>query len=432
MAQLLTAGVIGKSLKENEKRIPIHSEHIKSIPPVFRKQITVEDGYGTRFVMDDKTLAIQSSGQVASRYRKKAMKANALIYCEHEFGKLDGKVANGLARHSAKYQILGIIDSTKAGLDAGDLLDGVKNGIPIFGSSEDAIGKLGFVPEYFIYGIAAISAFLNHNDRGIIFAAMKRGMNIINGLPEFFTEDEEFIQKANEYGVQIYDMRKAPMRKDLHNFSGRIHEVTTPIITVLGTDCAVGKRTTAVKLIEALQQAGLNAVFIATGQTGLLQGAKYGVAVDVLSSGFASGEVENAILNANEKERPDIIVVEGQGALSHPAYTSSHAIVRGSVPDAVILQHPPVRKNHCDYPDLPMPTLESEIELIEVFSKSKVIAITINHEDMTDVHVKDTIDEYESRYELPATDVLKFGCDKLVEKLFTVFPELQKGKSIKC
>jgi len=356
----------------------------------------------------------------------------ALVYCEGEFGKIDGKVANGLARYSEKYQILGIIDSTKAGFDAGDFLDGRKNGIPIFRSSEDAIETLGFVPEYFIYGIAAITAFLNHYDRGIIFAAMKLGMNIINGLPEFFTEDEEFVQKAHDYDVQIYDMRKAPMRKHLHNFSGRIHKVTIPVITVLGTDCAVGKRTTAVELVKALKQAGLNAAFVATGQTGLLQGAKYGAVVDVLSSGFASGEVENAILNAYKGERLDIIVVEGQGALSHPAYTSSHAIVRGAVPDAVILQHPPRRKNHCDYPTLPMPTPESEIELIEVFSKTKVIAITINHEDMTDDEVKNTIVEYESKYELPTTDVLKFGCDKLVETLFKVFLELQKGKSIIC
>jgi uncharacterized NAD-dependent epimerase/dehydratase family protein len=360
------------------------------------------------------------------------MKAKALIYCENEFGKIDGKVANGLARHSEKYEILGIIDSTKAGLDAGECLDGVRNGIPIFRSSKDAIDNLGFVPEYFIYGIAALTAFLNQKDRGIIIAAMRMGMNIINGLPEFFTEDDEFIQKAREYGVQIHDMRKAPMRKYLHNFSGRIFKVTTPVITVLGTDCAVGKRTTAVKLVDALKQEGLKPAFIATGQTGLLQGAKYGVVVDVLSSGFASGEVENAILDADENEHPDIIVVEGQGALSHPAYTSSHAIVRGSVPDAVILQHPPGRVNHCDYPDVPMPTLESEIELIEVFSKTKVIAITVNHEDMTDVQVIDTINEYEARYELPTTDVLKFGCEKLVETVFRVFPGLRKEKAILC
>jgi len=327
--------------------------------------------------------------------------ARALVYCENEFGKIDGKVANGLARHSEKYDILGVIDSTKAGLDTGEYLDGIKKGIPVFSSINDAIEKLGFVPEYFIYGIAAQAAYLDHEQREVILGAMKIGMNFVNGLPEFFTEDEEFIRKSIEYRVHIYDLRKAPPRKHLHNFSGRIHEVSTPVIAVMGTDCAVGKRTT-------------------------------GIAVDVLTSGFAAGEIENAIINAYEKEHPDIIVVEGQGALSHPAYTASSAIIRGANPNAIILQHSPRRTKHCDYPDIPMPTLESEIELIEVFSKSRVIAITINHEDMADAEVKNTIVEYESKYELPTTDVLKFGCDKLINTLFTVFPELKKGAYIIC
>ena len=95
------------------------------------------------------------------------------------------------------------------------------------------------------------------------------------------------MQKASEYNVQIYDIRKPSQRMDLHNFSGRIFELKTPVVIVFGTDCAVGKRTTTLNLVEALKQEGVNAVFVATGQTGLLQGAKYGVAVDVLSSGFA-------------------------------------------------------------------------------------------------------------------------------------------------
>jgi len=359
------------------------------------------------------------------------MIARALVYCENQFGKIDGKVANGLARHSEKYEIMGVIDSAKAGLDTGEHLDGIPNGIPIFANIQDAVDSLGFVPEYFIYGIAAQNAFLDQHQRSVILGAMKLGMNFVNGLPEFFTEDEEFIRKAIEYRVLMYDMRKAPQRKHLHNFSGRIREVTTPVIAVLGTDCAVGKRTTAVRLVEALKEVGLNPAFIATGQTGLLQGAKYGIAVDVLTSGFSSGEVENAILNAHEKEQPDIIIVEGQGAMSHPAYTSSTAIVRGSQPDAIILQHPPRRKDHCDYSGIPMPTLESEIKMIEIFSGSKVMAITINHEFMTDAEVEDTIVDYESRYQLPTTDVLKFGCDKIIDSLYTIFPEMGKGVSIK-
>jgi uncharacterized NAD-dependent epimerase/dehydratase family protein len=254
-------------------------------------------------------------------------------------------------------------------------------------------------------------------------------MNIVNGLSQFLTEDEEFMQKAQEYGIRIYDYRKPPPRKDLHNFTGQILKVKTPIFTVLGSDCAVGKRTTTRKIVEALKQEGLNAIFIATGQTGLIQGAKYGIAMDVLESGFNSGALEEAIVVADETEHPDVIAVEGQGALSHPAFTSTAAIIRGATPKAIILQHPPKRKNRCDYPDIPMPTLESEIELIEVFSRAKVIALTINHEDMTDAELKNTIVEYESKYELPTTDVLKFGCDKLISALFTVFPELKKGAS---
>ncbi len=360
------------------------------------------------------------------------MKTNAIVYSENEFGKIDGKVANGLARHSAKYKILGIIDSKKAGLDAGEYLDGIKNGIPVFKSMEEALQKLNLIPDYFIYGIAPLASYLDEEQRQIIFTAMKMGMNIVNGLPEFFTEDEEFVKKAKQFGVSIHDIRKAPLRKYLHNFTGRINNVKCPVVTVAGTDCAVGKRTTTVKLVEALRKTGLKAAFIATGQTGILQGAKYGVAVDVLSSGFATGEVENAVVNAYETEHPDIIVVEGQGALSHPAFTSSSAIMRGAMPNAIILQHPPKRINHCDYPNIPMPTLESEIELIEVFSKSKVVAITLNHEDMDDDDVKGTVIEYEYKYDLPTTDVLKFGCDKIIAKLFETFPELLKAKKLIC
>ena len=354
------------------------------------------------------------------------MREKALVFSENEFGKIDGKVANGLVRYSGRYEIVGVIDSTKAGLDAGEHLDGIKKGIPIFRNIDDAIENLNYIPEYFIYGIAPLASFLDREQRKLIVAAMRKGMNIINPLPEFFTEDDEFMQKASEYGVRIYDFRKSPQRKDLHIFSGQIFNVKTPVVVVTGTDCAVGKRTTARILVEELNKKCVNAVFVTTGQTGLLQGAKYGMALDVLSSGFATGEVEKGVVDASEIEHPDIIIVEGQGALSHPAFTSSSAIIRGAMPNALIIQHPPKRKNRCDYPAIPMPTLKSEIELNEVFARSKVIAITINHDGMTDDELENMIAEYEDSYKLPTTDILKYGCDKLIKTLFKKFPELPK------
>lgn len=358
------------------------------------------------------------------------MKGTAIVYSENEFGQLDGKVANGLARQSDSYKILGIIDSTKAGLDSGEHLDGIKNNIPIFQDIEDAIRQLDTVPDYFIYGIAPLASTLSKEQREVIFLAMTMGMNIVNGLPQFLTGDAEFIQKAITYGVTINDVRKPPLKEDQHAFTGKINNITTPIINVLGTDCAVGKRTTALKLAEALRKDGLKAVFITTGQTGLLQGSKYGIALDVLTSGYATGELEDAIVRADAEQKPDIIIVEGQGALSHPAFTSSSAIIRGSKPKAIIIQHPPKRVNHCDFPSIPMPSLISEIELLEVFSQAKVIAITLNHEGMTDEELSGTILNYEKEYDLPTTDVLKFGCDKLVDKIYETFPELIKIEPI--
>jgi len=354
------------------------------------------------------------------------MKRKAIIYSEKEFGKIDGKVANGLVRYSEIYKIIGIIDSTKTGLDAGECLDGIKKNIPMFRNINDAIEKLGYTPAYFIYGIAPLALFIDKQQRKVIITAIEKGMNIVNGLPEFFSDDKEFMQKASENGVKIFDIRKPPQRKDLHLFSGQIFEIKTPVIVVTGTDCAVGKMTTARSLVEALKRKRVNAVFITTGQAGMLQGAKYGIALDVLTSGFTTGEVERAIVDAVNTEHPDIIIVEGQGALSHPAFNSSIAIIKGANPDAIILQHPPKRKSRCDFPNIPMPTLETEIELNEVFSKSKIIAITLDHEYMTDDELENTIVEYEKKYKLPTTDVLKYGCDKLIKKLFEIFPELLK------
>lgn len=359
------------------------------------------------------------------------MNKSAIIYCENEFGKLDGKVANGLVRQSGKYHIVGVIDSSKAGFDAGEYLDQVFCGIPIFQNTAQAIDRLKILPKYFIYGIAPLTDVLDKDQQEVIFNAMKIGMDIVSGLPAFLSDDASFIKAAQKYGVTIHDVRKPPPRKDLHFFTGQIYNVKTPVITVSGTDCAVGKRTTAMKLVEALGAKGIKAVFVTTGQTGLLQGSKYGIAIDVLTSGFATGEVENAVLQA-DKEQPDIIVVEGQGALSHQAFTSSAAIIRGAMPKAIILQHPPKRINRCDFPDIPMPTLESEIDMLQVYSNAPVIAITLNHENMSEEELSKTIISLESYYDLPTTDVLKDGCDKLVNALIEHFPELSKSVVPEC
>jgi len=254
------------------------------------------------------------------------IKKTALVYCDNEFGLMDGKTATGLVRHSETYRIVGVIDSSLAGKDAGAELGDKKNNIPIFANLDEALSNLSEVPNCYIYGKAPLDGFISADERFLILEAMEKGMDIINGLHEFFSEDQEFIQMAIQCGVQITDIRKPPKLKDSHLFTGRISKVNVPVIAVLGTDCACGKMTTAVELNKALNNLGLKSVMIATGQTSLMQGARYGVSMDALISQFAIGEIENAICQAFDHEHPDIILVEGQSAVSHPAFMSSIGI----------------------------------------------------------------------------------------------------------
>ena len=171
---------------------------------------------------------------------------------------------------------------------------------------------------------------------------------------------------------------------------------------------------------------------IGTGQTGLMQGARYGVALDAIPSQFCAGEMEAVMVEAFERDRPDVIVVEGQGALSHPAFSTSAFILRGSQPDGVILQHAPGRVHRCDFEDMPMPTPQSEIKLIEAFSDTKVIGVTINHENMTDDEVDAAIAAYESALGIPATDALSRSPERLIEMVVAAYPELREKLNVVC
>jgi uncharacterized NAD-dependent epimerase/dehydratase family protein len=213
-------------------------------------------------------------------------------------------------------------------------------------------------------------------------------------------------------------------------FCGSISQVTCPRIAVLGTDGAIGKRTTATILARALNDRGIKAVMVGTGQTGLIQGARYGIALDAIPSQFCSGEMEATVVEAFESERPDVIIIEGQGALSHPAYLTSTFILRGAQPDAVILQHAPARGFLCDFPKVAMPTAASEINLIQTFAKTSVIGLTLNHENMTDAAVTEAIDQYEGELGFPVTDALTRPAGRLVDMVCRAFPQLARKPSL--
>lgn len=354
------------------------------------------------------------------------MKQTALVYCDDQFGQVDGKTASGLIRHSEIYTVVGVIDRSLAGRDAGEELSGIKDGVPIFADLADALETLSSTPDCYIYGKAPLEACISKAERLLVLEAMGEGMDIINGLHQFFSDDREFVLKAAFHKISITDIRKPPHLRDLHVFSGRISEVTVPVVAMLGTDCACGKGTTAIELSKALNDRGIRAVLVATGQTTVMQGARYGAPIDALVSQFVIGEIENSVIEAFETERPDIILIEGQSAVSHPAFMSSIGILKGAMPDGVILQHPPARSTRVDFPQLTMPTIESEIRLIEALSPTKVVAIALSHEGMAPGEIAGTIAEYEARLHLPTTDVLDYGCDRIVEALIERFPTLKR------
>ena len=353
-----------------------------------------------------------------------ATRATAVVYCEANFGQIDGKTANGLVRYSERYRILSVIDSKQAGLDSGTVLGDGANGIPLVVDLAAAIELAGSVPDYFIFGMAPSSGMLSLVERNLVLEAISLGMNIVNGLHEFLNDDPEFAAAAVTADVRILDVRRPRDKRDLRMFTGRIATVTCPRIAVLGTDGAIGKRTTATVLTQAHNDRGIRAVLVGTGQTGLIQGARYGVAIDAIPCQFASGEMESTVVEAFEGEHPDVIIVEGQGALSHPAYLTSSFILRGSQPQGVILQHAPARVMLGDFPEVAMPTPASEINLIQTFADTTVIGVTINHEHMTDAEVSAAIALYEAELGIPATDALTRSPDRLVDMVLRAFPEL--------
>ncbi|MGI8757640.1 MAG: DUF1611 domain-containing protein [Acidimicrobiales bacterium] len=353
---------------------------------------------------------------------------SAVIYCEANFGEIDGKTANGLVRHSESYQILSVIDSRCAGADAGVALGDGPNGIPVVATLADALTAAEGLPDYFIFGMAPSSGMLSPSERTLVLDAMALGMNVVNGLHEFLNEDPEFAAAGAAHNVHILDVRRPRDKQDLRMFSGRIESVTCPRIAVLGTDGAVGKRTTATILAKALNDNGLKAVLVGTGQTSIIQGARYGTALDAIPSQFCSGEMEAAVVDAFEGEAPDVIIIEGQGALSHPAYLTSTFILRGSRPEGVILQHAPKRDRLVDFAKIPTPTAAKEINLIETFADTKVIGLTINHENMTDTEVGAAMDRYAADLGIPATDALTRPAELLVEMVLSAFPELEERR----
>lgn len=351
---------------------------------------------------------------------KKSIDGNALVYCEGAFNTPNGKTAHGLVRFTERYNVVGVLDSRYAGKDAGEVLDRKTSGIPIFSDIQSAVkaleGSENF-PKSLVIGLAPDGGRLPEEAKKTIRAALTLGWNVDSGLHDFLTNDEVLMKIAREKGCRVRDVRKTPDRDKLHFFTGEIEKVPCLKLAVLGTDSAIGKRTTAWILVHAFRKAGLKAEMVGTGQTGWMQGAKYSMIMDSCINDFVSGEIEHAVVSAWKNEKPDVIVIEGQGSLMNPAYPGGFEILAAGRPDYVILQHAPRRIEYDGFPGYRLHSLPEQIHALEVISGKKVIAITVNHEDMEPEEIEPACKAITAETGIPAYDVLEFGADPLVELL---------------
>lgn len=324
---------------------------------------------------------------------------------------IDAKTAHGLIRESGRFKIVGLVDGKQAGRDAGEVLDGKYRDIPIFGRIDEA---LELKPAYCVVGVATSGGIFPASMLEDVKKAISQGVSIVNGLHDYLSEREEIRQLAEANGVALIDIRKPKKFADLKFWTGKILQLNTPVVAVLGTDCSLGKRTTTRFLLSAAVKSGLKAEMIYTGQTGWLQGGKHGFIFDSTLNDFVSGELEHAILTCAEEAKPDIILLEGQSGLRNPSGPCGSEMLRSGQAKHAILVHAPKRKYYDHIPAWgEIPSLESEIQLVALYG-SDVIAVALNTEDCSEEEARAFQQDYEHRLGIPVVLPLYEGCERVV------------------
>lgn len=336
---------------------------------------------------------------------------NAVVLAEGVFGTTYGKTANGLVRFTKRFRIVAVIDSTKAGQDAGFLLTGIHRGIPIVSTVMEGMA-LG--AKVLVVGVATDGGYIPEEYRKFIRTAIESGLDIVSGLHEFVAEDPEFASIAAKTGSKITDVRR--MFRDFRPpYTGEISEVKAYKVAVLGTDSAIGKRTTAVNITNSLSERGIPAIMIGTGQTAWMQGFKHTVVVDSMINDFIPGGLEKVTVEAWREEKPEIMLIEGQGSVLHPAYPGSFEIIGACRPEAIILQHAPMRTYFDGFPGMKIPELEKYMKILELLSDRKVIAISLNSENMTAREVDIEMEKIRDRLNIPVFDPLRSNGNVFLE-----------------
>jgi uncharacterized NAD-dependent epimerase/dehydratase family protein len=337
-----------------------------------------------------------------------------LILAEGQFGAHSAKTAYGVIRYGPD-DIVAVLDSTHAGENVNAFLPG--HDIPIVGTLAQGLA-MPVRPDALLIGIAPTGGRLPEAWRTIIRDAISAGLDILSGLHTFVGDDPEFAALAAARGTTIVDYRRPPDR--FETAVGRRHLPGKRVILTVATDCAIGKMSVSLELRRAAVEAGDRATFVATGQTGMMIEG-WGVAVDRVISDFAQGTVEWLVERG--EALGDWVILEGQGSLDHPAYSSvTLALIHGATPHAMVMVHKPGLTSH-DFDHLPeasfpIADLPAFIDLHErvagLVAPSRVVAVALNTSLIPDEHeARRVIEATAAETGLPADDPVRFGAARL-------------------
>ncbi|MDQ3983358.1 MAG: DUF1611 domain-containing protein [Actinomycetota bacterium] len=315
----------------------------------------------------------------------------------------NAKTAHGVLRY-ARDRIAAVLDREHAGRSLAEVLPEMERDAPIVGSFEDgaALGATSL-----LLGVATPGGWLPDHWRAWMLQAAASGMEIANGLHRFLRDDEELVAAARASGARLWDVRDPPDGIPL--CSGKALDAPQRIVLTVGSDCAVGKMTASLELVVAAAAAGRNAEFVATGQTGILIAGK-GIAVDRVISDFVSGAAEQLVVEGDPAA--EVLVVEGQGGLWHPAYSGvTLGLLHGTMPEVLVLVHQARRTAIEEPPYTSLPPLAEMVSTYEriasVVRPCRVACVAVNCHGLSDAEARTAIDEVNHETGLPAGDVIR-------------------------
>jgi uncharacterized NAD-dependent epimerase/dehydratase family protein len=325
------------------------------------------------------------------------------------------KTAASVIRYRPE-EVVAVLDRQHAGGDLSALL-GTGAGLPIIASLADAPSSANTL----LIGIAPPGGKIPAPWRAIILEAISCGMDIVSGLHDFLSDDEEFATAARTHNVQLVDVRKnnektIARRIGINPNCLRVHTV--------GHDCSIGKMCVAIEVTNALKKRGYDAKFVATGQTGIMVEGD-GLPIDCIVADFVSGAAEKLVL-ANQHHQ--ILLIEGQGSLVHPSYSGvTLSLLHGSMPQALILCYEVGRETVTGVEHMQIPPLAEIKRLNEIMAgvmcKSDVIGIGMNSRRVSAEEAEQERARRHKEFDLPVCDVFRDGPDALADAVAALYED---------